>query len=146
MSTLGSILKASTQYTLLVFSAGFLCGMIRVPFILPMLGDRHAQLLEMPIMFLAMRRSARFIVNSLHHGEQEQETAKPSMLNFVAVGLLGLIQMVAAEMGLYLWMHWHEGKTFADWVRDRDAVAGSVFFAMLGIYAALPALVAQEQI
>jgi hypothetical protein len=72
--TTTSFITTSLLYTSLVFSAGFLCGVIRVPFIQPYLGDRGAQLLEMPIMFLAIWKSARFIVERL------RATTAPTLL------------------------------------------------------------------
>jgi hypothetical protein len=156
MSNIYTIIAASTQYTFLVFGAGFLCGMIRVPFMEPMLGERTATLFEMPIMLFAMWRSARFIVARLGQagwggapaaaGDGDKPGRRPARIDFVVLGFLSLLQILAAEMGLYVWVHWHEGKTLANWAGDRDPVAGTAFFAMLGLYALLPAWIAPAEI
>lgn len=43
------IFKSGVAYFGLVFGAGFLLGCIRVPFLVPRLGARVAELLEMPV-------------------------------------------------------------------------------------------------
>ena len=43
-------IKAGIAYFALVFGAGFVLGMIRVPFLVPRLGERVAELVEMPFM------------------------------------------------------------------------------------------------
>ena len=52
-------IKAGMTYFALVFGAGFLLGSIRVPFLVPRLGERAAELIEMPFMFVAIVVSAR---------------------------------------------------------------------------------------
>jgi hypothetical protein len=56
------IFKPAAAYFALVFGAGFLLGMIRVPFLVPRMGARVAELLEMPIQFVVIVFAARFIV------------------------------------------------------------------------------------
>ena len=56
------ILKAGALYFALVFGAGFLLGAIRVPLLVPRFGERTAELMEMPIMFVITIVSARWIV------------------------------------------------------------------------------------
>ena len=41
---------------------GFVLGMIRVPLLVPRLGERLSELMEMPFMFVAIVLSARFIM------------------------------------------------------------------------------------
>ena len=55
-------IKAGLAYFALVFGAGFVLGSIRVPFLVPRFGERVAELIEMPIMFVVILVSARFIV------------------------------------------------------------------------------------
>lgn len=47
------ILKAGALYFAFVFGAGFLLGGIRVPLLVPRFGERTAELMEMPIMFVS---------------------------------------------------------------------------------------------
>jgi hypothetical protein len=45
-----------------VFGAGFLLGCIRVPLLVPRLGVRTSELLEMPIQLVVIVFAARFVV------------------------------------------------------------------------------------
>lgn len=144
MQKIKDIISSSILYSLLVFGAGFICGSIRVPIVQPLLGDRHAQLLEMPIMLVAMWRSADFVVGRLRDSGSDDVSSVGGMKGgkywYFALGLLALGWLLAAEAGLYLWINEHEGKGIKDWIMDRDPVAGAAFFGMLGLYAVLPAL------
>ncbi|MDH3413200.1 MAG: hypothetical protein OEM98_12000, partial [Gammaproteobacteria bacterium] len=64
-ATLSHILKAGTLYFLLVFAAGFLLGPIRELWAVPRFGPRTAELMEMPIMLLAIIFSACWIMRRL---------------------------------------------------------------------------------
>ena len=46
--------KAGTAYFALVFGAGFVMGAIRVPLLVPRLGERVAELIEMPFMCIVI--------------------------------------------------------------------------------------------
>jgi len=121
-----------------------MCGTIRVPILQPALGDGVAQLLEMPVMLVAIWQSARYVVKRMQRSEastKRQTGARLGKLQYFIMGLLALGWMLAAEVGLYLAVHWHEGKGLWNWVQDRDFVAGQVFFASLGLYAILPFLI-----
>lgn len=43
-------IKAGMTYFALVLGSGFVLGMMRVPFLVPHLGERVAELIEMPFM------------------------------------------------------------------------------------------------
>jgi hypothetical protein len=49
-------------YFALVFGVGFLLGIVRVLALVPRLGERWAELAEMPLMLVAIILSARFVV------------------------------------------------------------------------------------
>src|SRR5688572_32018158 len=49
-------------YVALVFGVGFLLGMVRVLAVEPRLGERWAELVEAPLMLVAIILSARFVV------------------------------------------------------------------------------------
>ena len=55
-------LKPAILYFALVMGTGFALGMIRVPLLVPRLGERYAELLEMPFMFVAIVVAARHVV------------------------------------------------------------------------------------
>ncbi|MBC7756021.1 MAG: hypothetical protein H7Z20_05105 [Bdellovibrio sp.] len=48
------VIVAELVYFALVFGLGFLSGSTRVPFIVPLLGKRKAELLEMPFMLVGI--------------------------------------------------------------------------------------------
>jgi hypothetical protein len=54
-------IKAGVAYFVLVFGAGFILGSVRVPFLVPRLGERVAELIETPFMFVVVLLSARLI-------------------------------------------------------------------------------------
>jgi len=54
-----TIISIGLIYTLLVFSKGFVCSMIRVPILKPCPSDRYMQILKMPLVMTAIRQSAK---------------------------------------------------------------------------------------
>lgn len=53
--------KPAVAYFLLVFGAGFVLGTVRVLLILPLVGERAAELLEMPLMLTVIVFAARWM-------------------------------------------------------------------------------------
>lgn len=80
------ILKSGFAYFALVFGAGFVLGAIRVPFLVPRLGVRTAELIEMPFMLVAVVLSARFVVRRFALQGSRQAP--------MAAGLLALAMLV----------------------------------------------------
>jgi Zn-dependent membrane protease YugP len=58
-------LKPGLAYFAVVFTAGFALGSIRVPLLVPRLGERTAELIEMPFMFVAVVFAARWVITRL---------------------------------------------------------------------------------
>jgi hypothetical protein len=54
-------LRTAVLYFVLVFSAGFVLGTVRVLFVVPAIGVRAAELIEMPLMLAIVVVAARFI-------------------------------------------------------------------------------------
>ena len=116
----------------MVFGAGFLLGCVRVPFLVPRIGARMAELAEMPIMFLAVVLSAGFIVRRF---------ALPLSIPMrLAVGLVALALTIGAELSLALIL---QHRSLADYIAGRDPVSGGVYLALLVVFAAMPLLLAQ---
>jgi len=135
-----TILTTSLIYTLLVFSGGFVCGIIRVPLLEPWLGERYAQLLEMPLMMVVIWRSAKHVVSRMNRQLVETHGRNTRKRKHFAVGALALLWFLAIEIGLYKLVHQGDGRGWRDWVWERDPVSGTAFFAMLGVFMALPAI------
>jgi hypothetical protein len=130
----GRVLRAGLAYFGWVFGAGFLLGMVRVPLLVPRLGTRWAELLEMPVMALVIWFAARRIVR-VH---ALPAAAAPRL----AAGALALALLLAAELGLGMWL---SGGSVAEVVAARDPVSGSVYLAMLLVFALMPAALAWRE-
>jgi hypothetical protein len=125
--------KAGTAYFAMVFAGGFVLGPIRVPFLVPLLGVRTAELLEMPIMFIVILLAAR-------HGVR-RFAVTPSAGPRLGVDAVALLFLLAAESTLVLGL---QGVTLADYAASRDPVSGSVYLLMLDVFAAMPLLVGRK--
>jgi hypothetical protein len=126
------IVRAGIVYFALVFGAGFVLGSIRVPFLVPRLGERVAELIEMPFMLLVIFVSARFIAKHF---------ALPTgLLIRLGCGLLGLGLMLAAELLLAVAM---QDRSLGEYVAGRDPLSGAVYLAMLIVFAAMPLVLAR---
>jgi hypothetical protein len=124
------IAAAGLAYFALGFGAGFLMGAIRVPFLVPRLGARVAELLEMPFMLLVIFFAARFVVRRFALGG-----ARAAQL---AAGGIALVLLLAAEVTLAVVL---QDQSLRDYIESRDPVSGGVYLAMLGVFALMPFLV-----
>lgn len=119
--------KAGITYFALVFGAGFVLGSIRVPFLVPRLGERVAELIEMPFMFVVVLVAARFIIRRF--------ALPANVLARLGTGLLALGLLVATEVLLAVAL---QDRTLGEYVVSRDPVSGIVYLAMLALFAVMP--------
>ena len=124
------ILKAAAVYFALVFGMGFVLGPIRILFLVPRFGVRLAELMEFPVMLVVIVLAARWLVRKF------QLTA-----HALLVGFLALTLMIAFEFTLVLWLR---GLTLSEYFRERDPVAGVVYYLMLLGFAAMPYFMAHK--
>jgi len=127
-------LKAGVLYFTVVFGAGFVLGPIRILWVVPRLGTRMAELLEAPILFVITIVSARWVVRKL--------AVPPTPAKRPGMGGIGLSLMLVAEFTLVLWLR---GLSIREYFASRDPVAGSVYYALLGVFALMPLLEARTQ-
>lgn len=127
-------IKAGLSYFALVFGAGFVLGVLRVTLLVPRLGERMAELSEMPLMFAVIVLAAKFIIR--------RYTVPPSIAARLGTGLLALALLVAAELVLAVAL---QDRVLAEYVASRDPVSGSVYLAMLVLLALMPAFVGQRE-
>jgi hypothetical protein len=121
------IVKAGVLYFAFVFGAGFVLGTVRTLWIVPRLGTRTAELMEMPIMLLVTIVVARWIILRL---------GVPSTLSArLGMGFIALVLMLVAEFGLVLWLR---GLSIREYLATRDPVSGTVYYAMLVVFALMP--------
>ena len=126
------IFKPAALYFAIVLGTGFVLGSIRVPFLVPRLGERYAELLEMPIMFTVIVLAARHVVRRFD--------VPPSLAVRLQVGFLALAMSVLAELLLAAVL---QGRSVAQYIASRDPVSGSVYLGMLLLFALMPALLAR---
>jgi hypothetical protein len=124
------ILKAGVLYFIFVFGAGFVLGPIRILWVVPRLGTRTAELMEAPIMLLITIVAARWIVRRL--------AVPPTTPGRLGMGGIALGLMLSAEFGLVLRLR---GLSIRQYLASRDPVAGTVYYAMLVVFALMPFMV-----
>jgi hypothetical protein len=128
-----NIAKPALAYFAIAFGAGFLLGPIRVLWLVPQVGERAAELIEMPIMLVVIVWAARWIVRRF-------ATPSPASTK-LAIGAVALVLMLAAEFGLVLGLR---GIPLSEYFSTRDPVAGAVYYLMLVLFAAMPWLVSRK--
>jgi hypothetical protein len=123
------ILKTAALYFLLVFGAGFVLGTGRVLIVVPLLGERAAELLEMPLMLAVIVAAARWVVRHRLDGRQSSALS----VGFIAMGLVLL-----ADLAVGIWLR---GMSVTDVFLDRDPVSGATYYAALLLFALMPAII-----
>ena len=126
-------IKAGILYFALVFGIGFLLGPIRILWLVPHFGTRTAELMEAPVMFVAIVFAARWTVRRL------ALPFRPSTR--VGMGCLSLVLLLIAEFTLVLWLR---RMSISDYLANRDPVSGTVYYVMLGVFAVMPLFVNQK--
>jgi hypothetical protein len=121
------IFKMGTIYFAIVFTTGFVLGIIRTLWLVPHLGIRNAELLEMPFMLTAIVVAATWIGTHL----DREAVGAPR----IAIGVLALTLLLSAEIivGVSL-----QGLSVVEVFTKHDPISGSVYYAMLGVFAAMP--------
>jgi hypothetical protein len=132
--TKGSI-QGGFAYFALVFGAGFVLGVLRVSFLVPRLGERYAELVEMPFMFAVVLIAAAYTARKL--------AVPPSLSARLGMGLVALALLLAAELLLAVIL---QERSLADYIASRDPVSGSVYLAMLVLFAIMPILVGRADL
>ena len=122
-------MKAILLYFVIVLGTGFALGVVRVPFLVPRLGERYAELLEMPVMFVVIVLAARYVVRRFK--------LDPDLRVRLQVGFSALALSVAAELLLATVL---QSQSLAQYIASRDPVSGSVYLLLLLVFALMPAL------
>ena len=127
-------IRAALVYFALVLGAGFLLGMVRVPFVVPRIGERWAELAEMPIMGATIFFAAGYVLRWF-----------PAIYlpgRALVVGFIALALSVFAELCLAVAL---QSQTLGEYLASRDRVSGSVYLAMLVVFALMPRLRLQHR-
>ena len=116
-------------YVALVFGVGFLLGIVRVLALEPRLGERWAELVEAPLMLVAIVLAARFAVRRF---------PAPRRAGYLVSGGIALLLLLLVELSVVLGMR---GLSIGEYLAERDPLAGSVYLCLLIAFAAMPWIV-----
>lgn len=119
------MLRATLLYFGTVFGTGFLLGPVRILYLVPRVGERVAELLEMPVMLTVIVLSARAIVRRY----------ELSVRRARFTGLAAFLLLLVAEFGLVLTLR---GLTVHEYIASRDPVSGTAYYMALVVFAAMP--------
>ena len=120
---------AGLLYFAIVLGTGFVLGVFRVPFLVPRIGERWAELAEMPIMATVIFFSAGYVLRRF--------PAIQSPGRSLATGVLALGLSICAELGLALVL---QDRSLAQYLASRDRISGSVYLVLLMAFAVMPRL------
>lgn len=121
------MLKAAAVYFGIVFGIGFLLGPLRVLVLEPRVGARAAELLEAPVMLLAILGAGHWVGRRWRH---RLTPAASLRVGLVAAGLV-LTADLAVGVGL-------RGMSVAEVFTGRDPVAGPVYYGLVALTAIAP--------
>ena len=124
------VVQAGVLYFTLVFGAGFVLGTIRTLWVVPRLGTRTAELMEMPIMLAVTIVAARWTVLRL---------SVPIIWSArLGMGCIALVLMLIVEFGFVLWIR---SLSIKEYFATRDPVSGAAYYLLLVVFAIMPRLV-----
>ncbi|MGD9969433.1 MAG: hypothetical protein AB7S65_03190 [Sulfuricurvum sp.] len=114
-------------YFAIVFGSGFILGVFRVLYLIPHIGIRYGELLEMPLMYAVIRLSAGWILR--RYGSS---LLIPRFSLWV--GIIAFILLVICEAtGAFL-----QGYTLSTYLYSRDPISFSVYVLLLFVYMMMP--------
>lgn len=125
-----AVVVGGTVYFVIVFGTGFVLGVARTIWLVPRLGVRWAELVEMPVMLLVIFWAARWVSRWFRLDDRPRHVQ-------IGVGLVGLLLLLGAELGLALPQ---EGLSPAEYVETRDPVSGTAYVLSLVLFALMPVL------
>ena len=124
-------LVSALVYFLIVFGAGFLLGVVRVSLLVPRLGERTAELLELPVMLIVIYLTAMFVVRRFKTF---------SVWDTMFTGFFALFLLLLAEFGLVLSIR---GISIQDYLGSRDPFSFSAYLGALLVFAFAPLIIAR---
>jgi hypothetical protein len=129
----GLVARLSCAYFASVFSIGFVLGVARALWIAPWLGERAAELAEMPVMVGVSYLAARALM---------PPGRALGSRGAALVGGAALALLMCAELAVVFFVR---GQRLDDYVASRDPVSGSAYALALLLFAAMPAIVARTK-
>jgi len=126
----GRVLRASLVYFALTFGAGFVLGPFRILVLVPRLGARTAELIEMPVMIGITWLAARWVTQKF--------SVPPERGPRLSVGVMAGALLLLAEFTLVLRLR---GLTLEEYFATRDPVSGTAYYAAVLLLVLMPLLV-----
>jgi len=126
----GQVVRAGLIYFALTFGAGFALGSLRILLLVPRVGARAAELLELPVMIGISWLAARWVTGRL--------AVPPRPAPRLAMGAIAGALLLAAEFALVLPLR---GLTLDEYFATRDPVAGAAYYAAVLLLVVMPLMV-----
>lgn len=127
------ILTTSLIYFGLMFATGFALAPVRILLLAPRLGERLAELVELPLMILISWQLAAWLMCRRMMPYRRWQR--------LYVGVLALMLMLLAEFWVVVFMR---ELTLAEHFATRDPMAALAYYISLFLFAAMPAWVAKR--
>jgi hypothetical protein len=122
------IILSSLIYFGIVFAAGFLLGVVRIFWLVPALGERQAELLEMPVMLVVSYLASGYILNRID---------LPDVKSACMAGAIALFILLALEFTVVLQLR---GMSIGEYLGSRDPLSGAAYVFSLLVFGALPGI------
>jgi hypothetical protein len=121
------MLKTALKYASIVFGIGFVLGALRLSLLVPRVGTRAAELLELPLMLGASALTARHVVRA--HADDRTPTWA------LGVGGVALALLLGAEVVLGVALR---RVSPLQVLFDHDPISGTAYYASLLVFALFP--------
>ncbi|MGQ0695414.1 MAG: hypothetical protein ACT4OL_07550, partial [Nitrospiraceae bacterium] len=112
---------------------GIVLGTIRVLVVVPLFGERTAELLEMPLMLIVIVAAARWI--NRRYPEVHERSAQ------IRIGLMALGLVLAADLVVGVALR---GMSPLEALSHRDPISGTAYCLSLLLFAAMPWLLSRR--
>ena len=129
----GRVLRASLVYFALTFGAGFVLGPLRILFLVPRVGARTAELIEMPVMIGITWLAARWVTRTF--------SVPPERGPRLSMGVMAGALLLLAEFTFVLRLR---GLTLEEYFATRDPVSGAAYYAAVLLLMLMPLLVNRD--
>ena len=121
------LLRPAALYFGVVFGIGFALGPIRVLWLEPRVGPRAAELIESPVMLLAVVLTGRWVGHQL--------CADYGSMARLGVGLIAAGLVLAADLAVGVGLR---KMSIVEVFLGRDPVSGVVYYGLLALFAVMP--------
>jgi len=126
----GRTLSAALLYFALTFGAGFVLGPFRILVLVPRLGARAAELIEIPVMIGITWLAARWVTQKF--------SVPPQRGPRLSMGVMAGALLLLAEFTLVLRLR---GLTLEEYFATRDPISGTAYYVAVLLLVLMPLLV-----